>query len=123
MERLLSGTSVVLIWGALNAVLAGVLAGFTAAGIMGGTGPGGALAFIIYAASVTLVFLIALGVWAGRRRRRGMSLPPRPATALLLALAVAMAWISLALGQWVAYVAAAPAVAAIALEVYPRARP
>ena len=123
MERWLSGTSVVLIWGALNTILAAVLAGFTAAGRVGGAGPAGALAFAIYAASATLVFLIALAVWAGRRGLRGLKQPPRPATAVMLALAVAMAWIALAVGPWAAYMAAAPLLVALVLEVYPRTSP
>lgn len=123
MQRWLSGTSVVLIWGAFNAILAAILAGFTASGTVGGAGPAGALAFGIYGASTTLVFLIALAVWAGRRRLRGLNVPPRPATALLLAAAVATAWTALAVGPWAAYLAAAPAVAAVALELYPRSRP
>lgn len=123
MERLFTGTSVVLIWGALNAVLAAVLAGFTASGTVGGAGPAGAVAFVIYGASTTLVFLIALGVWAGRRRRRDLSEPPRPGAALLLATGVAMAWIGLAIGEWVAYVAAAVLLIALIFEFYPRIRP
>lgn len=123
MERWFSGTSVVLIWGAFNAILASLLAGFTASGTVGGAGQAGALAFGIYGASTTLIFLIALAVWAGRRRLRGLSVPPRPAAALLLATAVAMAWTGLALGPWVAYMAAAPALAALVAEFYPRARP
>ncbi|HEX7160188.1 MAG TPA: hypothetical protein VF223_03010, partial [Trebonia sp.] len=75
MERWSSGTGVVLIWGAFNAVLAAVLAGFVASGTVGGAGPAGALGFAIYAASTTLVFLVALAVWAGRRRRRGLREP------------------------------------------------
>jgi hypothetical protein len=123
VERWFSGTSVVLIWGAFNAILASLLAGFTASGTVGGAGQAGALAFGIYGASTTLIFLIALAVWAGRRRLRGLSVPPRPAAALLLATAVAMAWAGLALGPWVAYMAAAPALAALVAEFYPRARP
>lgn len=122
MERLLSGTSVVLIWGAFNAVLASILAGFTASGTVGGAGPAGALGFIIYAASVTLVFLTGLVVWAGRRRR-GLSVPPRPGAALLLATAVAMAWTGLALGPWPAYLSIAPALAALVMEFYARTNP
>jgi hypothetical protein len=123
MERLLTGTSVVLIWGAFNTVLAAVLAGFTASGTVGGAGPAGALEFGIYAVSATLVFLIALAVWIGRRRLRGLNVPPRPGAALLLALGVAMAWAGLALGAWTAYLAAVPLLAALVLEFYPRTRP
>lgn len=120
MERLFTGTSVVLIWGSFNTILASILAGFTASGTVGGAGPAGALEFSIYAVGATLVFLIGLLVWLGRRRRRGLSVPPRPGTALLLATAVAMAWTGLALGPWTAYLAAAPAVAALVMEFYPR---
>jgi hypothetical protein len=122
MERLFTGTSVVLIWGAFNTVLASILAGFTASGTVGGAGPAGALAFVIYACSTTLVFLIGIGVWAGRRNQRGLNVPPRPGAALLLALGVAMAWTGLALGAWVAYMATAPVLAALIFEFYPRAR-
>lgn len=123
MERWLTATTVVLIWGAFNAMLAAILAGFTASGFAGGAGPSGALAFILYGAATTGVFLIALAVWAGRRRRAGLRVPPRPSVALLLAVAVAMAWIGLALGPWVTYAAAAPLAAAIVAEFYPRERP
>ena len=122
MERWLSATSVVLIWGAFNTILASILAGFTASGTVGGPGPAGALAFIIYAASATLVFLIALTVWAGRRRSRGLNEPPRPGSALLLATGVAIAWAGLAVGAWAAYLAAAVVLAALLLEFYPRTR-
>ncbi len=123
MERWFSGTSVVLIWGAFNAILASVLAGFTASGTVGGAGPAGALGFAVYAASTTLVFLIALGVWAGRRRRGALNEPPRPGAALLLATGVAMAWAGLAVGEWAAYLAAAVVLAALVFEFYPRVRP
>lgn len=122
MERWLSGPGVVLIWGGLNAVLAAVLAGFTASGTVGGAGPAGALAFSVYGVSTTLVFLIALAVWAGRRRRRGLSEPPRPGAALLLAAGVAIAWTGLAVGAWAAYLALAAVLAAAVLEFYPRLR-
>lgn len=118
-----SATAVVLIWGAFNTILACVLAGFTASGTIGGAGLAGALAFSIYAVSATLVFVIALAVWSGRRRLRGLSVPPRPGAALLLALGVAMAWAGLALGAWTAYLAVAPLLAALVLELYPRTRP
>jgi hypothetical protein len=122
VERWFSGTSVVLIWGAFNTILAAVLAGFTASGTVGGAGPAGALAFIIYAASATLVFLIALAVWAGRRRSRGLNEPPRPGSALLLAAGVAIAWAGLAVGAWAGYLAAPVVLAALVLEFYPRTR-
>lgn len=123
MGRWLSGTSVVLIWGAFNTILASVLAGFTASGTVGGAGPAGALAFSIYAVSTTVVFLIGLAVWLGRHRLRGLSEPPRPASALLLATAVAMAWTGLALGAWASILAAVVGVTALVFEFYPRTRP
>lgn len=123
MERWFSGTSVVLFWGGLNTILAAVLAGFTASGTVGGPGPAGALAFIIYAVSATGVFLIGLAVWAGKRRREGADQPPRPAAAVLLATGVAMAWAGLAVGAWAAILAAPVLLAAVVLEFYPHARP
>ncbi|HVT66615.1 MAG TPA: hypothetical protein VHF26_02620, partial [Trebonia sp.] len=96
---------------------------FTASGTVGGAGPAGALAFAIYGASTTLVFLIALGIWATRRRRRGLREPPHPGSAVLLALAVAVAWTGLAVGAWAAYMAVAALLAAAVLEFYPRDRP
>ena len=123
MERWLTGTTVVLVWGAFNTILVAILAGFTASGFVGGAGPAGALAFSLYAISTTLVFLIALVVWAGKRRRAGLRVPPRPGAALLLAVAVAVSWLGLALGGWVAYLAILPLVAAVVLELYPREHP
>lgn len=123
MERWLTGTTVVLVWGAFNAMLAAILAGFTASGFVGGAGPAGALAFILYGASTTLVFLIAVGVWAGKRQRTGLRVPPRPGAALLLAVAVGVSWLGLAFGPWPAFLAVAPLAAAIVLELYPRERP
>jgi hypothetical protein len=123
MERWINGTTVVLIWGGFNAILASLLAGFTASGFIGGAGPAGALAFGVYGASTTLVFVIALLVWAGKRRHEGPRIPPRPGAALLLAAAVAVSWLGLALGPWAAYAAAGPLIAAIVLEFYPRERP
>ena len=120
MERWLTATTVVLLWGGFNAMLAAILAGFTAAGIVGGAGPAGALAFTLYGASTTLVFFVALLVWAGRRRRAEPRIPPRPGTALLLAVAVAVGWLGLALGAWAGFLAIAPLVAAIVMELYPR---
>ena len=119
MERWLTGTTVVLVWGAFNTILVSLLAGFTASGFVGGAGPAGALAFSLYATSTTLVFLIALVVWAGKRRRAGLRIPPRPGAALLLAVAVAVSWLGLALGGWVAYLAIVPLVAAVVAELYP----
>jgi hypothetical protein len=122
MDRWLTGTTVTFIWGGINAMLAAILAGFTASGFIGGAGPAGALAFILYGASTTAVFLIALLVWAGKRRRAGLRVPPRPAAALLLAGAVAVSWLALALGPWVAALAVPLLVAAVAVELYPGER-
>jgi hypothetical protein len=119
MDRWLTGTTVTFIWGGFNAILAAILAGFTASGFIGGAGPAGALAFILYGVSTTAVFLIALLVWAGKRRRAGLRVPPRPAAALLLAAAVAVSWLALALGPWVAALAVPLLAAAVAVELYP----
>jgi hypothetical protein len=124
MEKLItSATTVVLIWGAFNTTLAVMLAGFTASSFDGGAGPAGFMAFGIYAASATLVFLTALAVWIGRRRRRGLNEPPRAAAAVLLALGVGMAWTGLAVGEWAAYLGAAVVLAGAVYEFYPRMRP
>jgi hypothetical protein len=123
VDRYLTGTTVVLVWGGFNTILVSILAGFTASGFVGGAGPAGALAFILYAIATSVVFLIALAVWAGKRRRAGLRVPPRPGAALLLALAVAVSWLGLALGGWVAYLAIAPLTAAVILELYPRELP
>lgn len=126
MERLFTGTTVVLVWGAFNAMLAAILGGFTAAGLVGGAGRAGILAFSLYAASTTLVFLIALAVWGVRRRRAASAarpLPPRPLAALLLALAVAMSWVGLAVGPWIAITAIGPLIAAITAETWQRSLP
>jgi hypothetical protein len=123
MDRYLTGTTVVLVWGGFNTILVSILAGFTASGFVGGAGPAGALAFILYAIATSVVFLIALAVWAGKRRRAGLRVPPRPGAALLLALAVAVSWLGLALGGWVACLAIAPLTAAVILELYPRELP
>jgi hypothetical protein len=122
MDRWLTGTTVTFIWGGVNAILAAILAGFTASGFIGGAGPAGALAFILYGASTTAVFVIALLVWAGKRRRAGPRVPPRPAAALLLALAVAVSWLGLALGPWVTALAVPALVAVVVVELYPGER-
>lgn len=119
MERWLTATTVVLLWGGFNAILAALLAGFTAAGITGGAGPAGAVAFSVYGAATTVVFAIALAVWAGKRRRPGPRIPPRPGAAVLLAVAVAVSWLSLAFGLWALVLAAAPLTAAVVFEFYP----
>ncbi len=124
MERLFSSaTGVVLLWGAFNTVLAVTLAGFTAAGIDHAAGQGGFLAFAIYAVSATLVFLVALAVWAGRRRRGAANVSPRPAAALLLAVSVGLAWLGVGIGGWMLYPAAAALLIACVYEFYPRTRP
>lgn len=123
MERLLTGTTVVLLWGAFNTMLSSILAGFTASGFDGTAGSPGALAYSLYAVSTSLVFVIAFAVWLGKRRHAGLRVPPRPGAAILLALAVGMSWLGLALGFWVTVIAAVPLVAAIVMETYPRERP
>jgi hypothetical protein len=123
MERWMSGTGVVIIWAGFNTVLASILAGFTASGVVGGAGTAGALAFSMYAVAAALVFLIALANWWRTHRVHGLRVPPRPATALLLALGIALIWVGLAYGPWVCMLAAAPLLAALVLELYPRERP
>ena len=123
MERLYSGGGVVILWASFNAVLALILGGFTAAGLIGGADHAGALAFSIYAVSVTGVYAIGFLIRFARSRLRGLTGSPRPASALLLALAVAMAWLGLALGEWVSVAAAAAGLAALVFEFYPRTRP
>jgi hypothetical protein len=123
MNRFLSGTRVAFTWAAFNTVLASVLAGFTASGTEGSANPAGAEAFVIYASSAALTFLVALAIWAGRRRVRGISEPPHPASMVILAVGVAMAWTSLAFGAWAAYLATPVVLAALIYEFYPRIRP
>jgi hypothetical protein len=77
MDRWLTGTTVTFVWGGFNAILAAVLAAFTASGFADGAGPAGALAFILYGAATTAVFLIALLIWAAKWRRAGLRVPPR----------------------------------------------
>lgn len=123
MERWLTGPRVAFTWAAFNTVLASVLAGFTASGTEGSANSAGAEAFVIYASSVALAFLVALAVWAGRRRARGISEPPHPASMVILAVGVAMAWAGLAFGAWVAYLATPVVLSALIYEFYPRLRP
>jgi len=118
MERLFTGTSVVFIWGAYDAFLVAVLANFTSPRLTDGSGSSGGLAFDIYAASTTIVFIAALAVWVGRRRARERS-PRRAVSALLLAVGMTMAGVGLAVGAWAAYLAAAVVMAALAFEFYP----
>jgi hypothetical protein len=122
MERWLSASAVVAAWGALNTLLAGLLAGFTAAGLNGGPGPGGALGFAIYAAASALVFVIALLTWLGRRRAAGLSVPARPGAAALLAVAVTLIWLGLAFGVRIALLAVVPLLPALMLEISSRRR-
>lgn len=117
MERWFTGAGVVALWGAFNTVLAGLLAGFTAAGIDGGAGHGGVFAFVVYAAASALIFLIALLVMAGRQPFRGLREPRRPAAAAFLALGVALVWLGLAFGTWIAVIAAVPFLIALMLEI------
>ena len=116
MERWLSAPLVVAAWGGLYALLAGLLAGFTAAGL-GGPGRAGALGFAIYAAATALVFVIALLVWLGRRRTGGLRLPTRPGAAALLAVGVTLIWFGLEFGAWLQFLAAVPLLAALMLEI------
>lgn len=123
MERLYSGGGVVILWATFIGVLALLLGGFTAAGLVGGADHAGALEFSIYAVSVTGMFAIGFAIKFARSRLRGLRGSPRPASALLAALAVAMAWLGLALGEWVSVMAAAVGLAALVFEFYPRTRP
>jgi uncharacterized iron-regulated membrane protein len=113
----MSATTVVAAWGALNTLLAGLLAGFTASGLDGSAGPGGALGLAIYAAASAFVFVIALLVWLGRRRKAGLPVPARPGAAALLAVGVTLIWLGLAFGTWIALLAAFPLLAALMLEI------
>lgn len=102
-------TLVVAGWGAANAVLAAMLAGFG----------GSAIPMVIYGASVILVGLIAAWVLlAGRRARarpakHGPSQPADTATPALIALGAGIAGASLAFGWWLMLVSAVVFLAAI----------
>lgn len=117
----LTGWGVVALWGALNAVLAAVLAGFIAAGI--GSSP-----FVLetYGSSVGLVFLIAGAVWLGRRRYRhwqyGWRQPAGAGSVVLFAIAALLAWLGLAFGIWITIIAAFPLLLALFLEYAIRRR-
>jgi hypothetical protein len=114
----MSATLVVAAWGALNALFAGLLAGFTAARVDNSAGPGGGvLGFAIYAAVSALIFVIALLVWLGRRRAVGLRIPARPGAAALLAAGVTLIWLGLAFGTWIALLAVIPLLAAVMLEI------
>jgi hypothetical protein len=122
VDRFVTGSTVVFIWGIFNTLLAFILVGFTVSGLVGGASRVGPQGYIMFASSSALVFLIGLVVWLGRRRRTGLREPMRPAVAVFLALTVGMGWLGLALGIWLAVVAAAPLLAALILEFYPRER-
>jgi hypothetical protein len=123
VDRWVNGSTVVFIWAVFNTMLASILIGFTASGLIGGAGRAGVQGFVMYAVSSALVFLIGLVVWLGRRRREGLRVPFRPGAALLLAAAVALAWLGLAFGIWLTIVGAVTLFAVIILELYPRERP
>jgi TRAP-type C4-dicarboxylate transport system permease large subunit len=118
MERRFTAATVVAIWGAMNFVLAALLLGFV-------TGGSGASLFVadLYGGAVALVLLIAAAAWLAKRRRprwRGLRTARRPAVMLLLAVGFALIWLGLPFGMWVSMVAAAPLLAALLIEVYPR---
>lgn len=119
VERRFSAPVVVAIWGIANTVLVAVLVGFTAAR----SGPG--LDIVLYAASASLVFALALLAWLARRRDReplgrGLRIPARPAAALLLAVGVALIWLGLPFGGWLPMAAVAPLTAALIMEISAR---
>jgi hypothetical protein len=116
MRGLSSALAVVVLWAAMNALMAAMLAGFVAAGL------GGSM-FVaeVYGGSSALVFLLALLVSQARRRRlrpveRGYRQPRRPAVAVLLAVTGALLWLGLPFGIWVPILAAVPFTAAVLLE-------
>ena len=116
MERRLSAAAVVAIWGIFNVALIAVLIGFTAAR----SGPG--LDIVLYCASATLVFALALLAWLARRRHgeplgRGLRVPARPAAAVLLAAGIALIWLGLPFGAWLPMAAVAPLTAALIMEI------
>jgi uncharacterized membrane protein YuzA (DUF378 family) len=116
MERLFSAPAVVVIWGALNALMVGLLIGFVASGFGGGM-----VLAEIYGSSVGLVFLVALLTWVARRRRpqalaHGLRVPARPASAFMLALAFTLLWLGLPFGMWVSILAVGPSVAGVLME-------
>lgn len=123
MQRLFTAPVVVAVWGLMNALMVGLLAGFVAAGF------GGSMFVVeVYGAATGLVFLLALLVWLVRRRRRqamerGLRLPPRPASALMLALAFALLWLGLPFGMWVPLFAFLPLSAAVIMEIGARRAP
>ena len=123
MERLFSAPVVVAVWGLMNALMVGLLAGFVASGF------GGSMFVVeVYGAATGLVFLITALVWLARRRRRqamerGLRLPSRPASALMLALAFALLWLGLAFGMWLPMLAFFPLTAAVIMEIAARRAP
>jgi uncharacterized protein (TIGR03382 family) len=78
VEHRLSAPAVVAIWGIANAALIAVLIGFTAAR----SGPG--LDIVLYCASATLVFALALLAWLARRRHWLPMAAVAPLTAALI---------------------------------------
>jgi hypothetical protein len=122
VDRFVTGSTVVFIWAAFNALLAFILVGFTVSGLIGGASRAGPQGFIMYVISTVLVFLIGLVVWLNRHRRKGLREPMRPAVAVFLAVTVGVSWLGLAFGLWLAIVAAGALLAAIILEFYPRER-
>jgi uncharacterized protein (TIGR03382 family) len=118
VERRFSPAVVVAIWGIANTALI-VLVGFIAVR----SGPG--LNIVLYAASATLVFALALLAWLVRRRHSrplalGLRLPPRPAATVLLAVGAALIWLGLPFGAWLALSAVVPLTAALMLEISAR---
>jgi hypothetical protein len=116
----LTGWGVVALWGAFNAVLAAVLAGFILAGY--GDSP---YDLETYSSSVGLIFLVAAAVWLGRRHRpweRGWRQPAGAASVVLFAIAAMLAWLGLAFGIWVTTTAAFPLLLALLLEYAIRRR-
>lgn len=119
MRGLSSPATVVVLWAAMNALMAAMLAGFVAAGL------GGSM-FVaeVYGGSAALVFLLALAVLLARRRRlqpaeRGYRLP-RLLVAVLLAATGALLWLGLPFGIWVPMLAVVPFTAAVLMEVAAR---
>ncbi len=117
----LTGWGVVALWGAFNAVLVAVLAGFIVAGY--GDSP---YDLETYGSSVGLVFLIAGAVWLGRRRYRhcqyGWRQPAGAGSVVLFAIAAMLAWLGLAFGIWIIIIAAFPLLLALLLEYAIRRR-
>ncbi|HLI40166.1 MAG TPA: hypothetical protein VKV35_00765 [Streptosporangiaceae bacterium] len=120
VESLFRAPVVVAVWGACNTVLAGIAAGFVAAGRF----PLAAqLAVYLYAGALCIIYAIAVALWLIRRREplgRGLRLPRRPAAVLLLAAGVALLWLGLPFGRWLPITAAVPLAFALGLEISAR---